>query len=220
MGNMPQKLTGWLGGVNPWLPDTDVLSARLTERVHRCLIVPMKHAFFAACLALFPGLALACPDAPDRSDELAALIEGARNAPNEMLGRAFASQMWEIWLTAPDEPAQELLERGRRALNVANFVAAIADFDRLIDYCPNYAEGYNQRAFAYFLSQDFAAALPDLERTVEINPEHVGALSGLALTLSALGREDEAQDWLRKALALNPWLSERSLLKEPLGEDI
>ena len=62
--------------------------------------------------------------------------------------------------------------------------------------------------------------MTDLERALEINPTHVAALSGKALTLMGLGRDDEAQEVLRAALALNPWLSERSLLQEPPGEDI
>jgi tetratricopeptide (TPR) repeat protein len=164
--------------------------------------------------------ALACPPVADRSAELATLIDRAQEAPNEMAGREISNQMWEIWTTAPDEAAQELLRQGTSALRVADSLRAIAAFDALVDYCPDYAEGYNQRAFVYFLNGEFEKALVDLERTVAINAEHVGALSGLALTLTALGREDEAQDWLRAALALNPWIPERGLLKEPAGEEL
>jgi tetratricopeptide (TPR) repeat protein len=90
----------------------------------------------------------------------------------------------------------------------------------LIDYCPDYAEGYNQRAFVSFLTEDFEGALPDLDRTLELSPTHVGALAGKALTLLALSRQDEGQKVLKQALALNPWLSERALLSEPPGQDI
>ena len=72
--------------------------------------------------------------------------------------------------------------------------------------------GVNQRAFIYFLREDFAAALPDLDRTLVLSPRHIGALTGRALTLSALGRNAEATLSLRQALELNPWLSERHLL--------
>ena len=156
----------------------------------------------------------------DRSAELAALFEGARNAPNDMASRVFSDQMWEIWTDAPDDAAAALLNTGMSARRVADYLAARDAFDRLVEYCPHWAEGYNQRAFIAFLSGDYEAALVDLERTVEINSEHVGALSGLALTLTALGREAEAQDWLRKALALNPWIPERGLLKEPPGQEL
>jgi tetratricopeptide (TPR) repeat protein len=92
--------------------------------------------------------------------------------------------------------------------------------NRLIEYCPAYAEGYNQRAFTNYLQQDFEAALVDLDRALNILPTHVAALSGKALTLMGLGRSAEAQEVLRAALALNPWLQERALLAEPIGTDL
>ena len=36
------------------------------------------------------------------------------------------------------------------------------------------------------------------------NPRHFGALSGLGLIYTRLGRYDEALAWLRKALDVNP----------------
>jgi len=99
---------------------------------------------------------------------------------------------------------------------------AVAAFDALIAYCPDYAEGYNQRAFARYLRQDFAPALEDLDAALARSPRHIGALSGKALTLMGLGRDREALATLRAALALNPWLSERALvpvLEERLGAE-
>ena len=161
-----------------------------------------------------------CPPVPDRSADLDTLFEAARTAPDARAGQALSEEMWKIWTEAPDGAADALLQRGVSALRASDFLAAIETFDRLVAYCPDWAEGYNQRAFAHFLSGRFAAARTDLERVVEIDPRHVGALSGLALTLTALGEEAAAQDWLRRALALNPWIPERSLLKEPAGEEL
>ena len=63
-----------------------------------------------------------------------------------------------------------------------------------------------------FLRQDYEAALPDLDRTLEMNPRHIAAMTGQALTLAALERKWEAAKVLRRALEMNPWLSERHLL--------
>lgn len=167
-------------------------------------------------LATTPSLA-ECPIPADRSADLAPLFEAARNAQSEAEARIYSGQMWQIWLDAPDEAAGALLQRGMAAREAYDFIQARNAFDRLVDYCPDWAEGWNQRAFVAFLTEDYASARSDLYRTVELNPDHVGALSGLALTLTALGETDEAQQWLRRALALNPWLSERHLL---IGKDI
>ena len=174
-----------------------------------------------AALLVMAGPALAeCPPVPDRSMDLDALFEEAREAPDEATGRAVSARMWEIWTDAPDAAAGELLNRGVGALRVQDFREALVTFDRLVEYCPDWAEGYNQRAFVHFLTHRFDQARVDLEKVVEINPQHVGALSGLALTLTALGDEAGAQDWLKRALALNPWIPERAMLKEPEGEEL
>jgi tetratricopeptide (TPR) repeat protein len=110
-----------------------------------------------------------------------------------------------------------MLDQGMMARSSYDFLRALDRFGALVAYCPHYAEGYNQRAFVNYMRGDYAKALPDLERALELNPLHVGALSGRALTLMALGEEAEGQKALREALEVNPWLAERHLLK---GEEL
>jgi len=167
-----------------------------------------------------PALAADCPPAPDHGARLAALIASAQAAGSEGEGRRITNEMWQLWTDAPDAYAQELLDEGMDRRAAYDFEGAVKAFDALIGYCPDYAEGYNQRAFVAFLRQDYPAALEDLERALALSPEHVAALSGKALTLIGLGRMDEGQKALREALALNPWLPERGLLTEAPGEDI
>lgn len=178
----------------------------------------MKYFLMLTFLAA-PAFA-SCPPPPDISRDADALLERAQAAPNEMAARGVSAGLWELWATAPDEQAQALLDRGMSARSSYNFVEALDAFDRLVDYCPDYAEGYNQRAFVNFLRQDFASALVDLDLAIARSPRHVAAISGKALTLFGLGRDAEAQEVLREAVALNPWISERSLLVEPPGKEL
>lgn len=148
------------------------------------------------------------------------LYEALLVAPDETAARMITNQMWGYWDNAPDEASQAMLDEAMRARARFDFLHALDRLDTLVGYCPFYAEGYNQRAFVNFLREDFAAALPDLDRALELNPRHIGALSGKAVTLFALGREEEAQVALRAALAINPWLAERALLKPLPGEEL
>ncbi|MEL6463507.1 MAG: tetratricopeptide repeat protein [Pseudomonadota bacterium] len=179
----------------------------------------------AALLFATPALADTCPPAPDISSDLETLIAEANAATSEGAGRLVSDKMWQVWLRAPDGAAQEVLDRGMRQRQNFDFVGAYDSFDALVSYCPNYAEGYNQRAFISFLREDFAAALVDLERALALSPDHVGAQSGRALTLMNLGRTDEARKQLQAALGNNPWLSERHLLADgaplaPSGQEL
>lgn len=172
------------------------------------------------------GLAAAeCPPAPDHTIAIAGLISQARAAESERQGREFGAQMWVLWAKAPNEQAQAILNRGMSKRRAFDMLGAIADFDVLVNYCPEYAEGYNQRAFANFLQGKYQLAVVDLIEAIKLSPNHVAARAGLALTYMELGELDAARDELRLALELNPWLSERHLLSKggrlaPKGEDI
>lgn len=155
-----------------------------------------------------------CPDAPDIAGDLAVLIDEARAAENDAAGGEVSGKMWRLWLMAPDAPAQELLDQGMQQRSSYDFLGAIQSFDALVDYCPEYAEGYNQRAFVYFLSGDYEKALTDLDQALVFSPDHVGAQSGRALTLMNLGQTTQAREQLLAALQNNPWLSERFLLSD------
>lgn len=166
-----------------------------------------------------------CPAPVDASAELERLFEEARAAPNDQAGSAVSNQMWQVWLRAPDAAAQEVLDRGMSKRDVFDFAGALTDFTRLAEYCPLYAEGFNQRAYVHFLSEDYSRALVDLDKALSLQPRHVAAQSGRALTLLRLERIDEARSQLEQALANNLWLLERFLMSEggplaPEGKDI
>jgi len=188
----------------------------------------MKHLLVTLCLFAVlaqSASASSCPAAPDHSNGLDLLIQDIQNAETEGAARDISGQMWGLWADAPNEQAQTILDQGMSKRSSWNLTGALQDFNRLVQYCPDYAEGYNQRAFVHFLRHDFESALTDLDRAIVLSPKHIAALSGRALSLMGLGRTQEARDALIDALALNPWLPERSLIDAggrlaPAGEDI
>ncbi len=186
----------------------------------------MKNVLIVAILAGSAAQASAdCPVAPDHISGVDALITQAQTASSEREARGISGRMWQLWTDAPDARSQTLLDRGMSLRESWDLTGALAEFDALVAYCPDYAEGYNQRAFVNYLQQDYGAALIDLDRAIELSPNHVAALSGRALSLLGLKRLDEARTALNHALELNPWLSERALLApggllDPPGEDI
>jgi len=180
----------------------------------------MKHAVLI-CLSIgAPVFAETCPPVADHSQALAGHIRDLQNAPFPADAQRINNQMWQLWTDAPDDKAQALLDQGMSQRSSYDLLGSRDTLDQLVEYCPHYAEGYNQRAFSNYLRQDFAAALVDLERALEITPNHVAALAGKGLTLIGLGRDAEAQEALKAAVALNPWLNERALITEPDGTDI
>jgi len=164
------------------------------------------------------GLAETCPVPEPRTDQRQSLLEDLASSPDFMSGQQAAGRLWEFWMEAPDETAQNMLQDGmsrRRELSLENAESAL---DALVDYCPNYAEGWNQRAFVRFLREDYDGSLADIEEALKLEPAHFGALSGKALALMKQGKRGLAKLATLKAIEVNPWLNERSLLGD--GEDI
>jgi len=171
-------------------------------------------------LAGAPALAQECPDPPDHSAAIARAFEQLQNAKNDADAQQYSNLLWGYWTDAPDATAQAYLDAGMGAREVADFARAREALDALVAYCPEYAEGYNQRAFVSFLSLDFEAALVDLDRALELSPQHVGALSGRGLTLLQLGRVKAGYTAIRQALELNPWIPERAYLPPETGQEL
>ena len=179
-----------------------------------------------APIVLLPSLALAedpsrtCDPATAAIDQSlrGPLFEKLKAAESEVAAAPLADLLWRDFTRAPDPHAQELLDRGMRLIRIGNPQNAVVVLDDLVGYCPDFAEGWNQRAFAHYLSGSFDAALSDIDRTLEIEPRHFGALSGKILTLMRQGRDQLALAVLQQALAVHPWMSERRLL--PKGEKI
>ncbi|MEM7710893.1 MAG: hypothetical protein AAF264_09140 [Pseudomonadota bacterium] len=171
----------------------------------------MRRVLIALALSPLPAWA-DCPAAPEIGAAMDDLLAEVQAAADERVARDVSGRMWAEWTRAPDARAQALLDEGMSRRAAFDLDGARTAFDALIDYCPDYAEGWNQRAFASFIGGDHASALTDLDRALALRPRHVAALSGRGLTLIAMDRIAEGQDDIRAALELNPWLSERQFL--------
>lgn len=97
-----------------------------------------------------------------------------------------------------------LLDRGMAAMADGDMTSALFHFSALIDHAPDFAEGYNARATAYFQSQKYGLALEDIRRTLALNPHHFGAMSGLAIIFEEIGQPEGALAAWREVERLHP----------------
>ncbi len=180
----------------------------------------MKPIVLILALTAAPAFAQTCPPFEVDQTRKAEILSQMKVAPSDRIARQLSNELWDIWMKAPDEKSQRLLDMGVAKIGFGDFLGATETLNELVAYCPNYTEGYNQRAFSFYLRQDFSPALEDLNRAIALTPDHVGALAGKALTLIGMGRVEAAQEPLRRAVRLNPWLSERAFLTEPLDVEL
>ena len=108
------------------------------------------------------------------------------------------------WSISGSATADLLLGRGMSAMRAGNIERAISHFTALIDHAPEFAEGWNARATAYFQAGQYGPSIADVQQVLVLNPNHFGALTGLALILEALDQPEDALSAYRAVAAIHP----------------
>jgi tetratricopeptide (TPR) repeat protein len=102
-------------------------------------------------------------------------------------------------------PAMDLLlKRGKDAIEAGDLAAAIEHLTALTDHAPDFAEGWNARATAFYLAGQIGPSVSDIGRALALNEHHFGALDGLGMILEELGENAAAMKAYRASLAIHP----------------
>ena len=160
-----------------------------------------KHLNRAAA-ASFVICAIAVPALAD-DDDVTELLERLAQ-PNLVEWESVEQEIWNEWSKSGSPAMDLLLERGRDAMADGDLDAAIDHLTALTDHAPEFAEGWNARATAYFHAGRYGQSLADIERTLSLNPLHFGAMAGLSSILTEMGMFDEALEIVRRANAIHP----------------
>jgi tetratricopeptide (TPR) repeat protein len=112
--------------------------------------------------------------------------------------------VWRVWSRSGDARADALLASGIRHMEDGRMGAAVDDFTRAIEILPEFAEGWNKRATAYYLMGDLDQSLHDCDEVIKRNPNHFGVLSGYGLIYVQRGELERALEYFERALAINP----------------
>ena len=101
--------------------------------------------------------------------------------------------------------AMDLLQRrGEDAMEAGTPEIAVEHFTALVDHAPNFAEGYNARAAAYYQLGLYGPAIDDLRQTLVLEPRHFGAMTGVAVVLEEIGRPEDALEVWQRVQAFLP----------------
>jgi tetratricopeptide (TPR) repeat protein len=97
-----------------------------------------------------------------------------------------------------------LLRRARQAIGAEEYSDALKILDATIALLPDWAEGWNARATARYLDDDYDGSMADIAQTLKREPRHLGALMGMAAILEARGKKEDALKVYDRALAISP----------------
>src|ERR1700676_2196074 len=156
----------------------------------------------------------------DRTRGLDFLFGALKAAPDEASAKHVEARIWALWMQTPSETAALLMMRAKAAMDAQQIDVALQLLDAVVKRRPDYVEAWNGRATLYYLQNDYAHSLQDIEQVLVREPRHFGALAGLGMIMQDLGDEKRALDAFRKALAVNPHLEKVPELVKTLSEKV
>src|SRR4051812_14873751 len=222
-GSLPAASTAEAAG--------EASSVKMVRPMVRFIRLPFKGFRLLLCAALTLAAAPAFPDLPkDRRAALAGLSSAdtatraeaivwianrgsmadaallhERLRDESAFVRGFAEQgLWLLWARSGDADIDALMARGGEEMRTGQLDKAIATFGEVIGKRPDFAEGWNRRATAYYLAGKYHASIADCDQVLKRNARHFGALSGLGQIHMQLQEYETALTWLQRALDVNP----------------
>jgi tetratricopeptide (TPR) repeat protein len=136
----------------------------------------------------------------DRMDQLFERLQTATPETYEQV----ENEIWTEWSKSGSPAMDLLLKRGRDAIEAGEYEAAIEHLTALTDHAPDFAEGWNARATAYYHNGLYGPSVDDIQRALILNPRHFGAMAGLATIFEELGHDQEALEVYQAVLDLHP----------------
>ena len=134
----------------------------------------------------------------ESGETLDRLFEQLKKDPKKSSASATARMIWREWTASGSKSIDLLMSWAARAMRDQEFAKAEDLLDQVIVLNPEYSEGWNRRATLYFTKLDYGRSLADIEKTLALEPRHFGALSGLAVIMQRLDRnEDALKAWYR-----------------------
>ena len=142
--------------------------------------------------------------AETRADRLDALL--AKLHRETARGDALSAErdIWELWMASDSPTAEVLLQQATKAMNDGAPEPALAILNRLTGAYPDFAEAWNKRATLHFMMGNFDASLADIDKVLDLEPRHFGALSGRGMIHQRQKNYGAAITAYQDALAINP----------------
>tara|TARA_Y100001970_G_scaffold225864_1_gene279075 strand:- start:1299 stop:1847 length:549 start_codon:yes stop_codon:yes gene_type:complete len=137
--------------------------------------------------------------------KLDTLFEKLSKANNLNEAKILEEEIWDNWLNNPNsEYLTDKLENATFSMNHQQYQIALKLFTDIINEDPNWAEGWNKRATLLYIIGNYEKSLEDIEKVLEIEPRHFGALSGRAQIYFSQQKYEKALKDLEKVKSIYP----------------
>ena len=169
------------------------------------------------CVLLLSG-SLAAADQTDPA--LPDLFSELRSAETRKDGLRVERRIWAIWKQHDDPRVEARMRVGIRYMGARLLQKARDTFTDIIDIAPDYAEGWNKRATVHYMMGHYEASVTDIARTLQLEPRHFGALSGLGQIYRRLDDPGQALEIFETVLEIHPHAARTAQAIEELRAEL
>ena len=157
-------------------------------------------------------------DANERDNKLNRLFNELK-INNLSLVYGTEQKIWEIWSTHPtDENLTLELLKGSNLMQGDTISESIKIFSKLIELDPNWAEAWNKRATALYLIGDYEGSQKDIDKVLELENRHFGALAGQGLVNIKLENYEKAIESYKRAQEIYPAMQSPKIMIEQIEQ--
>jgi len=159
-------------------------------------------------------------DPQHRHKVLSELYTRLATAEDDSSAKMIAGAIEQMWLYSGSDTVNLLMERSLQAIGKEDRTLALKLLDAVVELAPDYAEGWNRRAYVYFLDNDYTASVADLKRVLGLDPNHFKAIDGLGHILREVGDKSGALLTYRYLLKVNPHADGAQDVVKELEKDV
>ena len=124
---------------------------------------------------------------------------------NQNIARNIEDQIWKFWTThQTDNSLTQMMSYGTVLMNNRNYEEANRIVTKIINTDPNWAEGWNKRATVYYYQKKYKLSQLDINKVIELENRHFGALSGQGMVQIKLDNLEKALESYKKVLEIYP----------------
>jgi tetratricopeptide (TPR) repeat protein len=145
-------------------------------------------------------------DTTSKADRLDALFAELKRAPSTEAAEQTVDKIQAEWAESGSATVDLMLLWASQAISGQRNAAAFDFLDQAILLKPDFAEAWNRRATLNYVADDYGKSLADIERTLQLEPRHFGALMGLGAILEATDRKTQAMEAYLRVLEISPTL--------------
>ena len=132
---------------------------------------------------------------------------------------SIAQKIWVLWSTHPtNERLTSILDEGSRLVQDQKLLKAIDIFTDAIELDPTWAEAWNKRATVYYMIGEFEKSQNDIDKVLELENRHFGALAGQGMVNIKLKNYDKAKLSYQKAQEIYPAMKSSKVMIEQIEE--